>query len=206
MDVIVSHGLGLDVPKKSVMACRITPDPTGRQADGVMERRECGTMPFDWLGRATGWRRPGSPRWPCRAPASMGSRCLNLLEGNVAVCLVNAAHVKQVPGRKTNKADARWLTNRMREGVLTARFSPPQGQRDRRALTRYRTKAVQEQSRESDRVHGVLERAHITLAVVAKDRRSRTIALLEQALTGLMRRIEHLGDRVHLEPLSISVA
>jgi transposase len=47
------------------------------------------------------------------------------LEGNVAVCLVNAAHVKQVPGRKTDKADARWLANRMREGVLTASFSPP---------------------------------------------------------------------------------
>jgi transposase len=54
-----------------------------------------------------------------------GQPVLNLLEGNVAVCLVNAAHVKQVPGRKTDKADARWLANRMREGVLTASFSPP---------------------------------------------------------------------------------
>jgi transposase len=56
-----------------------------------------------------------------------GQPVLNLLEGNVAVCLVNAAHVKQVPGRKTDKADARWLANRMREGALTARFSPPKG-------------------------------------------------------------------------------
>ena len=132
MDVIVSHGLGLDVPKKSVMACRITPDPTGRQADGVMERRECGTMPFDWLASCDWLAEAGITPVAMQSTGEHGQPVLNLLEGNVAVCLVNAAHVKQVPGRKTNKADARWLTNRMREGVLTARFSPPQGQRDRR--------------------------------------------------------------------------
>ena len=134
MDVIVSHGLGLDVPKKSVMACRITPDPTGRQADGVMERRECGTMPFDWLASCDWLAEAGITPVAMQSTGEYGQPVLNLLEGNVAVCLVNAAHVKQVPGRKTNKADARWLTNRMREGVLTARFSPPQGQRDRRDL------------------------------------------------------------------------
>ena len=120
-------------------------------------------MPFDWLAES------GITPVAMQSTGEYGQPVLNLLEGNVAVCLVNAAHVKQVPGRKTNKADARSLTKRTREGELTARFSPPQGQRDRRDLTRYRTKVVQERSRESDRVHGVLGRANIKLAAVARE-------------------------------------
>jgi transposase len=140
----------------------------------------------------------------------------NLLEGSFTVFLVNAAHVKQVPGRKTDKADARWLAKLMCYGLLQASFIPPQGQRDLRDLTRYRTKLVQERSREVNRVQGVLERANIKLAAVATDimgvsgrailaallagradpatmaelakGRMRTkIPLLEQALTGVMR-------------------
>jgi transposase len=91
------------------------------------------------------------------------------LEGNVTVFLVNAAHVKNVPGRKTDKADARWLAKLMRYGLLQASFIPPAGQRDLRDLTRYRTKLVQERSREVNRVQGVLERANIKLAAVASD-------------------------------------
>ena len=91
----------------------------------------------------------------------------NMLEGNCTVLLVNAAHVKQVPGRKTDKADARWLAKLLRHGLLQASFIPPASQRDLRDLTRYRTKLVQERSREVNRVQGVLERANIKLASVA---------------------------------------
>jgi transposase len=93
----------------------------------------------------------------------------NRLEGTLTVFVVNAAHVKHVPGWKTDKADARWLAKLMRSGLLHASFIPPQGQRDLRDLTRYRTKLVQERRREVNRVQGVLERAHITLASVATD-------------------------------------
>jgi transposase len=85
------------------------------------------------------------------------------------VLLVNAAHVKQVPGRKPDKSDARWLAKLMRDGLLQARFLPPQGQRDRRELTRDRTKLVQERRREVNRVQGGLERATIKLASGATD-------------------------------------
>jgi len=140
----------------------------------------------------------------------------NLLEGTFTVFLVNAAHVKNVPGRKTDKADARWLAKLMRFGLLQASFIPPQGQRDVRDLTRYRTKLVQERVREVNRLQGVLERANIKLASVASDimgvsgramlealiagnadpatmadlakRRMRSkLPLLEQALTGVVR-------------------
>src|SRR6266511_3993679 len=83
--------------------------------------------------------------------------------------LVNTAHVKQVPGRKMDKADAHWLAKLMRDGLLQASFIPLRAQRDLRDLTRYRTKLVQERSREVNRVQGVLERANITPAAVATD-------------------------------------
>jgi transposase len=140
----------------------------------------------------------------------------NLLAGNCEVCVVNAAPVKQVPGRKPDKAAARWLANRMRDGLLKASFMPPQGQRDLRDLTRYRAQVVQERSRESDRGQGVLERANskpaavatdirgvsgralraavvegradpATMAALAKGRMRSKSPVLEQALTGLMR-------------------
>src|ERR671915_1072800 len=173
MDVVFMQCAGLDVHKKTVTACRVTPDPSEQQADGLME-------------------------------------------GDFTVFLVNSAHVKQVPGRKTDKNDARWLAKLMRYGLLHASFIPPRGQRELRELTRYRTKLVQERSREVNRVQGVLERANIKLAAVATDimgvsarailaavvegradpatmaelakRRMRSqIPLLEQALTGLVR-------------------
>jgi transposase len=152
----------------------------------------------------------------------------DLLEGTVQGFLVNASHVKRVPGRKTDKADARWLAKLMRYGLLQASFIPPAGQRDLRDVTRYRTKLVQERSREVNRVQGVLERANMKLASVATDimgvsgrailaalvegradpatmaelakRRLRSkIPLLEQALTGLVR--EH-----HRRLLAIQLA
>ena len=79
----------------------------------------------------------------------------NLLEGHFTVLLVHAAHVKNVPGRKTEKADARWLATLLRHGMLPASFLPPRGQRDVRDLTRSRTTLVQERAREVNRVQGV---------------------------------------------------
>ena len=140
----------------------------------------------------------------------------NLLEGTLTVFLVNAAHVKNVPGRKTDKADARWLAKLMHFGLLQASFIPPKGQRDLRDLTRYRTKLVQERVREVNRGQGVLERANIklasvitdvlgvsgramlealisgraapaTMAALAKRRMRSKLPLLEEALTGVVR-------------------
>jgi transposase len=74
-----------------------------------------------------------------------------LRDWSVSVCLVNAAHVTQVPGRNTDEADARWLATCRRDGWLQGRFPPLQRQRARRDLTRDRTKVVQKRHRESNR-------------------------------------------------------
>ena len=85
----------------------------------------------------------------------------------MTIFLVNASHVKNVPGRKSDPADARWLAKLMRYGLLQASFIPPVAPRARRDLTRYRTQRVPERAREVNRVQGVLERANLTLASVA---------------------------------------
>jgi transposase len=216
MDVIFTHCAGLDVHQKRVTACRVIPDPTGRQAEGLMEVKDFGTMTRDLLALADWLAAVGITHVAMESTGEYWRPVDHLLEGDFTVFLVNAAHVKQVPGRKTDKNDARWLAKLMRYGLLQASFIPPQGQRELRELTRYRTKLVQERSREVNRVQGVLERANIKLAAVATDimgvsgrailaaliqgradpatmaelakGRMRTkLPLLEQALTGVVR-------------------
>jgi len=228
MDVIFTHCAGLDVHKKTVMACRVKPDPTGQQADGIMELKEFGTMTVDLLALSDWLAEAGITQVAMESTGEYWKPVYNLLEGDFTVFLVNAAHVKQVPGRKTDKADARWLAKLMRHGLLQASFIPPVEQRELRDLTRYRTKLVQERGREVNRVQGVLERANIKLASVATDvmgvsgrailaaliegradpatmaelakgRMRSKIPLLEQALTGLVR--EH-----HRQLLALQLA
>lgn len=214
--MIFTHGAGLDVPKTTVMACRVTPDPSGRQADGILERKECGTMTVDVLALSDWLAEVGLTHVAMESTGASWKPVYNILAGEVTVFLVNAAHVKQVPGRTTDQADARWLAKLMRDGLLQASFIPPVEQRDPRDLTRYRTKVVQERSREVNRVQGVLERANskwgsgatdimglagrailralvegradpATMAELAQGRMRRTIPLREQALTGRVR-------------------
>ena len=216
MDVVFTHCAGLDVHKKTVMACRVTPDPMGQQVDGIMEVREFGTLTRDLLALSDWLTEAGITHVAMESTGEYWKPVYNLLEGTCTVFLVNAAHVKNVPGRKTDRADARWLAKLMRYGLLQASFIPPMEQRDLRDLTRYRTKLVQERTREINRVQGVLERANIKLASVATDimgvsgrailaalidgradpatmaelakgRLRSKIPVLEQALTGLVR-------------------
>jgi transposase len=216
MDVIFTHGAGLDVHKKTGMACRVTPEPTGRQADGVMELKAFGTMTVDLLALSDWWVEAGITPVAMASTGEDWKPVYHIWAGDFTVCLVNAAHAKQVPGRKTDKSAARWLAKLLRHGLVQASFIPPVAPRDWRDLTRDRTTLVQDRSREVNRVPGVLQRAHSKLASVATDmmglsgrailraviegradpatmaelahgRRRSTIPLLEQALTGLVR-------------------
>src|SRR4030095_479455 len=169
MDVVFLRCAGLDVHKKSITACRIVPDPTGQKTEGLAELRTFGTMTLELLALADWLTEACITHVAMESTGEYWTPVYNLLEGTFTVFLVNAAHVKNVPGRKTDKADARWLAKLMRFGLLQASFIPPKGQRDVRDLTRYRTKLVQERVREGNRVQGVLERANIELASVASD-------------------------------------
>jgi transposase len=93
----------------------------------------------------------------------------NILENNFEVLLVNAQHVKAVPGRKTDIKDAEWIAELLRHGLLKASFVPPLGQRELRELTRYRSTFVKERASLVNRLQKVLESANIKLASVATD-------------------------------------
>jgi transposase len=93
----------------------------------------------------------------------------NLLEGDVEILLVNAKHIKFVPGRKTDVKDAQWIAELLQHGLLKASFIPPAPQRDLRELVRYRIHLIDERAREVNRVHKVLEDANLKLSAVATD-------------------------------------
>jgi transposase len=136
MDVIFTHCAGLDVPKKSITACRIVPEPTGHAVEGLIDVRQFGTMTIELWALADWLTAVGITPVAMESTGAYWQPVYNLLEGTFAVFLVNAAHVQNVPGRKTDKADARWLAKLMRYGLLQASFIPPEGQRDLRDLTR----------------------------------------------------------------------
>ena len=166
MEIIYSQCAGLDVHKKTVVACRMR---TGEGGQVEQETKTFGTKTVellalvDWLSE-----------WELRQVA-MESRAdywkpvYNLLEGSFEVVLVNAKHVHHVPGRKTDVSDGEWLAELMRYGLLKGSFIPPQAQRDLGELTRYRTKLVQERARLVNRIQKLLEGANIKLSSVASD-------------------------------------
>jgi transposase len=93
----------------------------------------------------------------------------NILEGHVEVMVVNAQHLKAVPGRKTDMRDAEWIADLLQHGLLRPSFVPPAWQRELRELTRYRASLVEERSRIINRLQKVLEDTNIKLASVASD-------------------------------------
>ncbi len=93
----------------------------------------------------------------------------NILEGNFELLLVNAQHIKQVPGRKTDVKDCQWIAQLLQHGLLRASFVPDRPQRELRDLTRHRAQLVGERSRAANRIHKTLEDANIKLGAVASD-------------------------------------
>ena len=166
MDVIVERVGALDVHKASVTGCVRVPDAAGGRVPHLAEFATTvrGLLALrDWLAahrvtqvvmEATGvyWM----PVW-------------HLLEDDFELMLVNARHVKQVPGRKTDMSDAAWLCQLAEAGLLKANFVPPKPIRELRQLTRYRKTQIAERQREAQRLHKALEDTNIKLDCVASD-------------------------------------
>jgi transposase len=166
MDVIVERVAALDVHKAGVTACVRVPAAGGRREPHLAEFPTTvrGLLALrDWLAahavtqvvmEATGvyWK----PVW-------------HILEDDFELMLVNARHVKQVPGRKTDMSDAAWLCQLAEAGLLKANFVPPKPIRDLRQLTRYRKTQIAERQREAQRLHKALEDTNVKLDCVASD-------------------------------------
>jgi transposase len=165
MEVVYERCAGLDVHKKSIVVCRIIPAEEGWQK----ETRRFGTMTQDLLALSD-WLRAG--RVTQVAMESTGvywKPVYNILENEFGVMIVNAYHIKFVPGRKSDVSDAQWIAELLQHGLLKASYVPEQPQRDLRDLIRYRTSLVQDRTREINRVQKVLEDANIKLASVISD-------------------------------------
>lgn len=161
MNVLYETCCGLDIHKKSVVACLITPQ--GKHI------RTFATMTPDILEMADWLQQGGCTHVAMESTGVFWKPIYNLLEGQFELLVVNAQHIKAVPGRKTDVKDAEWIADLLRHGLLKASFIPDQAQRDLRELTRYRTTLVRERADTINRLHKVLEDANIKLAAVATD-------------------------------------
>jgi transposase len=161
MHIMDERCAGLDVHKKTVVACVVTPEG--------QETRTFGTMTAELLTLADWLLASGCTQVAMESTGDDWKPVFNILEGTFEVLLVNAQHVKAVPGRKTDVKDAAWLAELLQHGLLRASFIPPVAQRELRDLTRYRSTVIQERVTLINRVQKLLEDANIKLAVVASD-------------------------------------
>jgi transposase len=162
MDIIVDRGCGLDVHKETVTACIM-----GSEIE--KEIRTYKTMTND-LGQLKAWLKGKAITHIAMESTGVYWKPLfNILEDSFEVILVNARHIKNVPGRKTDVKDCEWLCMLLRSGLLRGSFIPPKDIRELRDLTRYRKKLVQGISAEKNRIQKVLEDANIKLSSVVSD-------------------------------------
>jgi len=166
MDVIYARCCGLDVHKRGVVACLVTPGP---DRVPTKEIRAFTTMTDDLLALSDWLTAAGCTHVAMESTGVYWKPVYNLLEDGFALLLVNARHVKAVPGRKTNAKDGEWLAGLLRHGLLQASFVPDRSQRELRELTRYRTSLVRERTAAANRLQKTLEGANIKLAAVATD-------------------------------------
>jgi transposase len=166
MDIIHTHCAGLDVHKKVVVAAIIVP---GKEEGLYKETRSFGTMTAELLTLSDWLMSQGVTQVAMESTGEYWKPIFNILENNFEVILVNAQHIRKVPGRKTDVSDAEWLADLLRHGLLSPSFIPPLGQRELRELTRYRSTFVKERATLVNRVQKVLESANIKLSSVASN-------------------------------------
>jgi transposase len=162
MDIIVERGAGLDVHKGTVVACVMG---TGIKK----EIRTYLTMTND-LFRCKEWlKQTGITHVAMESTGVYWKPVFNVLEDAFEVMLVNARHVKNVPGRKTDVKDSEWLCKLLRSGLVRGSFIPPKPVRELRDLTRYKRKLIQSITSEKQRVEKILEDANIKLSSIASN-------------------------------------
>lgn len=162
MDVLHERCCGLDVHKKSITACIITPKGKEIKTFETMTRNLIELV--DWVK---------TNRCSHVAMESTGDYwkpIYNLLElEDLQPVLVNAQHIKAVPGRKTDVKDAEWIARLLRHGLVQGSFVPDREQRELREIVRYRRSIIEERAREVNRIQKVLEGGNIKLASVASN-------------------------------------
>jgi transposase len=166
MEVLYSCCCGLDVHKKTVVACLLR---VGANGQGSREVQTFTTMTDDLLALAEWLTVAGCTHVAMESTGVYWKPVYNILEDQFEVMVVNAAHIKAVPGRKTDIKDAEWIADLLQHGLVRPSFIPDRPQRELRDLTRTRTALIDERSAAVNRLQKVLEDANLKVASVVTD-------------------------------------
>lgn len=162
MEVVYRCCCGIDVHKKVIVACLVN--------GGEQELREFGTTTSEIKSLANWLTESGCEMIAMESTGVFWKPLYNLFElMDLDAMIVNAAHMKALPGRKTDVKDAEWIADLLRHGLLTASYIPNREQRELREITRYRKSLTEERCREVNRLQKILEGANIKLDSVVKD-------------------------------------
>ena len=163
MEVLFDRVAGLDVGKATLKACVRTPGPQGRRSETRTFKTTVGSLRVmrDWLVRA------GVTIAAMESTSTYWKAPFYCLEEVMEVWLLKAAHMKAVPGRKTDVKDAEWIAQLLEHGLLSPSFVPPPEIRHLRMLTRYRVQLMGDRTRDVTRLEQMLEDASIKLSAVA---------------------------------------
>lgn len=165
MQVMFERCAGLDVHKKQVTACVMV----GEGKELKIEIKSFGTTTAELLELSDWLSSFGVTQVALESTGVYWKPIYNLLEGHFELWLVNAQHIKGVPGRKTDVKDAQWLAQLLRHGLVRKSFVPPLPQRQLRELTRHRSNLVGRRSQAINELHKILESTNIKLGDVATD-------------------------------------
>ena len=163
MEVLYERCCGIDVHKNMLMVCIF-------MGARKKEIREFGTMTDDILELCRWIKETGCQAVAMESTGVYWKPVYNILESEgIEIIVVNAQHIKAVPGRKTDVKDAEWIADLVRHGLVKASYVPNREQRELREMVRYRNEIVEERARELNRIQAVLEGANIKLSSVVSD-------------------------------------
>lgn len=181
MDVTVQRCAGIDIGKADVKVCIRVPAGSRRRS----EVRTFSTMTGDLLALRDWLLAEQVTLVGMEATGSYWKPIFYLLERDIECWLLNARHMKAVPGRKTDVKDSEWIARLIEHGLVRPSFVPPRPIRELRDLTRYRTEVVRERTRQTQRLEKLLEDAGIKLSTVVSDMLGKSgRAMLEALIAG----------------------
>jgi transposase len=182
MDVVHERCAGIDIGKADVKVCVRVPGPGKRRRKEI---RTFSTMTRDLLAMRDWLLAEQVTVVGMEATGSYWKPVFYLLENDIECWLLNARHMKNVPGRKTDVADSEWICKMVEHGLVRPSFVPPPAIRQLRDLTRYRTEVIRERTREAQRLEKLLEDSGIKLSAVVSDLLGKSArAMLEALIAG----------------------
>jgi transposase len=179
MEILYTNCAGLDVHKKTIRVCLLTQASNGQIHK---EFRTYFTTTEELLKLGDWLKEQGCTHVAFEATGVDWKPVFNLLEGRFEVLVVNAQHIKAVPGRKTDSKDAEWIADLLQHGLLKASFIPSAPQRELRDLTRYRVRLTEEKAREVNRIQKTLEDTNLKLGDVVSDIMGKASRMILQAI------------------------